>query len=71
MLRQRLLLPLLAAAAVLAAQDSISGERIRAHIRFLASDLLEGRGVGTRGGELAVGPETAVINQQYPAFPWH
>jgi Zn-dependent M28 family amino/carboxypeptidase len=34
------------------AQD-ISGERIRAHVRFLASDLLEGRGVGVRGGELA------------------
>jgi Zn-dependent M28 family amino/carboxypeptidase len=26
--------------------------RIRAHTRFLASDLLEGRGVGMRGGEL-------------------
>jgi Zn-dependent M28 family amino/carboxypeptidase len=35
-------------------QDStISGERIRAQTRFLASDLLEGRGVGTRGGDLA------------------
>ena len=34
------------------AQD-VSGERIRAHVRFLASDLLEGRGVGVRGGELA------------------
>ena len=31
----------------------ISGERIRAHVKFLASDLLEGRGVGTRGGDLA------------------
>src|SRR5271168_2176546 len=30
-----------------------SGERIRAHVRFLADDLLEGRGVGTRGGRLA------------------
>jgi Zn-dependent M28 family amino/carboxypeptidase len=37
----------------LVAQDSISAENIRAHIRFLASDLLEGRGVGTRGGEIA------------------
>lgn len=34
------------------AQD-ISGQRIRAHVKFLASDLLEGRGVGERGGELA------------------
>jgi Zn-dependent M28 family amino/carboxypeptidase len=43
----------LAATLALAAQDAITGENIRAHIRFLASDLLEGRGVGTRGGELA------------------
>ncbi len=42
-----------AVAAALAAQD-ISGDRMRAHVRFLASDLLEGRGPGTRGGELAV-----------------
>ena len=34
------------------AQD-ISAPRIRAHVKFLASDLLEGRGVGTRGGRLA------------------
>ena len=33
--------------------QEISGERIRAHVKFLASDLLEGRGVGTRGGDLA------------------
>ena len=31
----------------------ISGDRIRAHVKFLANDLLEGRGVGARGGELA------------------
>ena len=44
----------LSCAAVAAAQDSgISGERIRAHVKFLASDLLEGRGVGARGGDLA------------------
>ena len=39
--------------AVAWAQPDISGERMRAHVKFLASDLLEGRGVGTRGGELA------------------
>jgi len=39
-------------AASLLGQD-ISGQRIRAHVRFLSSDLLEGRGVGTRGGDLA------------------
>ncbi len=33
--------------------QDISGERIRAHVRFLASDLLEGRGTGARGGDLA------------------
>jgi Zn-dependent M28 family amino/carboxypeptidase len=37
----------------LAQISDISGRCIRAHVRFLASDLLEGRGVGTRGGELA------------------
>ena len=29
------------------------GANIRAHVKFLASDLLEGRGVGVRGGQLA------------------
>src|ERR1700676_371647 len=33
--------------------DEISGQHIRAHVKFLASDLLEGRGVGARGGDLA------------------
>jgi Zn-dependent M28 family amino/carboxypeptidase len=37
----------------LAQSAEISGERIRAHVKFLASDLLEGRGVGARGGDLA------------------
>lgn len=49
----RLLPILFAAASFASAQESITGERIRAHIRFLSSDLLEGRGVGTRGGDLA------------------
>ena len=36
------------------AQDlQISGEKIRAHVKYLASDGLEGRGVGTRGETLA------------------
>jgi len=47
-------LPLLALAASLSAQvNDISGSRIRAHVKFLSSDLLEGRGVGVRGGDLA------------------
>ncbi len=39
--------------ALKAAETSIDGEKIRAHVRFLADDLLEGRGPGLRGGELA------------------
>src|ERR1039457_4133414 len=35
------------------AAGSIDPEKIRAHVRFLSLDLLEGRGPGTRGGELA------------------
>jgi Zn-dependent M28 family amino/carboxypeptidase len=35
-----------------AAAAGIDGEKIRAHVRFLSLDLLEGRGPGTRGGEL-------------------
>src|SRR4029077_15299031 len=36
-----------------AQQPDISGSRIRAHVKFLSSDLLEGRGPGGRGGQLA------------------
>ena len=32
---------------------AIDPEKIRAHVRFLADDLLEGRGPGTRGGDIA------------------
>jgi Zn-dependent M28 family amino/carboxypeptidase len=35
------------------AMRGIDAERIRAHVKFLADDLLEGRAPGTRGGELA------------------
>jgi hypothetical protein len=50
---KRTFLLLLFAAAAVAQTDQISGERIRAHVKYLAGDLLEGRGVGTRGGDLA------------------
>ena len=40
-------------AAARAAAGSIDPEKIRAHVRFLSLDLLEGRGPGTRGAELA------------------
>jgi Zn-dependent M28 family amino/carboxypeptidase len=36
-----------------AAAASIDPEKIRAHVRFLSLDLLEGRSPGVRGGELA------------------
>jgi hypothetical protein len=40
-------------AAAIAAMQKISPERIRAHVRFLSHDLLEGRGTGQRGGDIA------------------
>lgn len=50
----RILIVSVAAAVIASAQvTDVSGSRIRAHVKFLASDLLEGRGVGERGGELA------------------
>ena len=36
-----------------AAMRRIDPEHIRAHVRFLADDLLEGRGTGARGGDIA------------------
>src|SRR6266478_3102297 len=36
-----------------AAMETINPDRIRAHVRFLAHDLLEGRGTGQRGGDVA------------------
>ena len=41
------------AAHVAAAELAIHEQALRGHIRFLASDLLEGRGPGSRGDELA------------------
>jgi Zn-dependent M28 family amino/carboxypeptidase len=37
----------------IAALQKIDPERIRAHVRFLSHDLLEGRGTGQRGGDIA------------------
>src|SRR5579862_1267422 len=55
---RRIFLPVVLTAVLLivfaaAQMTDISGERIRYHVKFLASDLLEGRGVGARGGDLA------------------
>jgi Zn-dependent M28 family amino/carboxypeptidase len=49
----RSLLPLLIICTGLAQDVTISADRIREHTKFLSSDLMEGRGVGTRGGDLA------------------
>jgi Zn-dependent M28 family amino/carboxypeptidase len=40
-------------AVAINAIESINPERIRAHVRFLSDDLLEGRGTGQRGGDIA------------------
>src|SRR6266849_1160778 len=39
--------------AAIAALEKIDPEHIRAHVRFLSLDLLEGRGTGQRGGDVA------------------
>lgn len=39
--------------AVKSVEASVDPEKIRAHVKFLSDDLLEGRGPGTRGGEIA------------------
>ena len=36
-----------------AAMQKIDPERVRAHVRYLSHDLLEGRGTGQRGGDIA------------------
>ncbi len=40
-------------ADVAATMRGIDAEHIRAHVRFLSHDLLEGRGTGARGGDIA------------------
>jgi Zn-dependent M28 family amino/carboxypeptidase len=40
-------------AGAAAAMQSIDARRISTHVQFLANDLLEGRGTGTRGGDIA------------------
>ena len=63
-MKRRIFVALFLISAALCAQiGELSGERMRAHVRFLASDLLEGRGVGTRGGDLA----TEYIASQFAA----
>jgi Zn-dependent M28 family amino/carboxypeptidase len=40
-------------ASVKTAMAAVSPDNIRAHVKFLSSDLLEGRGTGQRGGDVA------------------
>ncbi len=50
------LLPLLALASIAAPAadlDAVTESRLRSHVRFLASDLLEGRGTPSRGLDIA------------------
>lgn len=51
-------------AAFKKAEASVDAERIRAHVKFLSDDLLEGRGPGTRGGEIAA----VYIASQFEAY---
>ncbi|GGE10775.1 aminopeptidase [Polymorphobacter glacialis] len=41
------------AAPLLAAEPDFSADRVKSHVAFLSDDLLEGRGTGTRGHEIA------------------
>src|SRR5262245_41682840 len=47
------LIALIIATPAAAAEPEISAERVRADVKLLSSDRFEGRGVGTRGEELA------------------
>src|SRR4051812_7672520 len=40
-------------ASAQAAVKAVDAEKIRQHVRFLSHDLLEGRGTGQRGGDIA------------------
>jgi hypothetical protein len=45
---------ILACSALMAQEPKVDEGALRAHLAFLADDVLEGRGTGQRGGELAV-----------------
>ena len=46
-------LPFWFGGALAAQPGPINPQHIREDVKYLSSDLLEGRGVGTRGGDLA------------------
>ena len=43
-----------ASVTAIAAEPEFAADRVKAHVAFLADDLLEGRGTGTRGHEIAM-----------------
>src|SRR5579875_2219677 len=53
MIRTTWALVAIALAAAASQIPPLSGEKMRADVKYLASDQLEGRGVGTEGGKLA------------------
>jgi len=60
----KFLLWMVAGSCLLPAQmNLIEGAKIRPHVKFLSDNLLEGRGVGQRGGQVA----TAYIASQFAA----
>ena len=48
-----ILIAAVAAGSVVRAQSDFSADRFKAHVTFLADDVLEGREAGTRGHEIA------------------
>ena len=53
--------------AAQSAMKAIDGEKMRWHVRFLSHDLLEGRGTGARGGDIAaeyIGTQFALYGLQ-------
>src|SRR5258708_12690945 len=53
------------AAAAEAKLPQIDKEKIRAHVKYLSSDELEGRGTGQRGGDAAAD----YIGKQFAPYP--
>jgi Zn-dependent M28 family amino/carboxypeptidase len=53
MLRKMILLTAMLVACAAAEEVHVSGQNMRAHVKYLASDQLDGRGVGTRGEKMA------------------
>ena len=64
------LLPLVCLALLAQAPQPQEGT-LRAHLAFLADPLLEGRGTGQRGGELASAKRAARVSQSDWLYNWN